>query len=112
MCRAFLSQGEPLYLFWDGAGNCHTLHATSGVDQGDPLAPLLFACGLGPGLHELEEALRDAAAVRGLARESVRVFAYLDDLAILTPPELAAEVLPTARRMLDALELELNAAKT
>ena len=67
---------------------------------------------MGPGLRELEEALRDAAAARGLARERVRVFAFLDDLAVLTPPELAAEVLPTAQRVLDAFELELNAAKT
>jgi hypothetical protein len=103
---------ESRYFFWDGAGQCHTLCATSGVDQGDPLAPLLFACGLRPGLRGLEDALRDAATARGLARESVRVFAYLDDLAVLTPPGLAADVLPTAQRVLDAFELELNAAKT
>ena len=34
------------YFFWDGTGQCHRLQATDGVDQGDPLAPLLFACGV------------------------------------------------------------------
>ena len=50
--------------------------------------------------------------MRLLPRSSVRVFAYLDDLAVLTPPELAAEVVPTAVRVLEALELQLNTGKT
>jgi len=111
-CAELFCRRESRYLFWDGAGRCHTLRATSGVDQGDPLAPLLFACGLGPRLAGLEEALRDRAEARGLPRESVRVLAYLDDVTVLTPPDLAGEVLPAAQRVLGAFGLEVNAAKT
>jgi len=111
-CAELFCRRESRYYFWDGAGQCHTLRATSGVDQGDPLAPLLFACGLGPRLADFEETLKHRAAALGLPRESVWVFAYLDDLAVLTPPGLAAEVLPAAQAALDAFELELNAAKT
>jgi len=111
-CAELFCRRESRYYFWDGTGRCHTLRATNGVDQGDPLAPLLFACGLGPRLRELEEALQDAALARGLPRASVRVLAFLDDLAVLTPPELAAEVVPTAHRVLGAFGLELNTGKT
>ena len=78
----------------------------------DPLAPLLFACGLAPCLRELEEALQELAGARGLPRSSVRVLAYLDDVAVLTPPELAVEVLPTAQRVLGAFGLQLSLDKT
>ena len=111
-CAELFCGRESHYYFWDGAGRCHTLRATDGVDQGDPLAPLLFACGLRPHLQKLEEELQDLARARGLAPRRVRVFAFLDDLAVLTPPELAGEVVPTARRLLANFGLELRAEKT
>ena len=111
-CAELFCRRESRYFFWDGAGRCHELRATEGVDQGDPLAPLLFACGLNPRLRELEEALQDLAAARGLQRSRVRVLAFLDDLAVLTPPELAAEVLPTAQRVLGSFGLVLAPEKT
>ena len=41
-CAELFCKRESQHLFWAGAGRCHTLRATDGVDQGDPLAPLLF----------------------------------------------------------------------
>ena len=82
------------------------------MDQGDPLAPLLFSCCLGPRLAKLEEALVDLAREHGLDPHRVRVLAYLDDVSVLTPPELAAHVLPAAQRILGEVNLELEPRKT
>ena len=106
------SQQESRYFFWDGRGACHRLRATSGVDQGDPLAPVLFACGLAPHLQALEDELQELARSHGLPARRVRVLAYLDDVALLAPPELAAEALAAAERHLAVLGLELNLGKT
>ena len=106
------SRRESQYFFWDGAALCHKLKATDGVDQGDPLAPLLFACGLRPRLQELEGVLQDLAAAQGLPRSNVKVLAFLDDVAVITPPEIAAQVFPSAQRIFGAFGLELSDAKT
>ena len=100
------------YLLWDDAGECHCLRATSGVDQGDPLAPLLFACGLKPCLEALESDLQQRARDLGLDPSRVRVLAYLDDVAVLVPPALASAVLPAAREALGVLGLDLRQEKT
>jgi hypothetical protein len=100
------------YLLWDAAGECHCLRATSGVDQGDPLAPLLFACGLKPCLEALEADLQQRARDAGLDPSRVRVLAYLDDVAVLVPPGLATAVLPAARGALEPFGLDLRPEKT
>ncbi len=111
-CAELFCRRTSQYLFWDGAGQCHRLRATSGVDQGDPLAPLLFACGLAPCLQALETDLQQLSRDRGLDRNRVRVLAYLDDVAVLVPPELATEVQAAETRALGALGLELRLEKT
>ena len=111
-CAELFCRRESRYLFWDGAGECHRLTATNGVDQGDPLAPLLFACGLSPSLRRLEEQLQDAAAARGLPRSSARVLAFLNDVALLVPPELAELAQSLAKAALHDYGLELSEAKT
>ena len=75
------------------------------MDQGDPLAPLLFACGLAPKLAELGDSLQQAARARGLAPSRARVLAYLDDVVLLVPPELAAEAVLEAQAKLGKLGL-------
>ena len=107
-CAQLFSARTSQYLFWDGGGRCHTLRATDGVDQGDPLAPLLFACGLAPHLRALETELRALASTLGVAPDRVHVFAYLDDVVVLAPPELAAETLPAAQRALGNFGLALH----
>ncbi len=84
-CAELFCRRESQYLFWDGSGRCHTLRSTNGVDQGDPLAPLLFACGLAPRLQELEEALQERAHELRLDFWRVRVLAFLDDVAVTAP---------------------------
>ena len=111
-CAELFCRRTSQYLFWDGAGECHRLTATNGVDQGDPLAPLLFACGLSPSLQRLEEQLQDLAEARGLARDSARVLAFLDDVALLLPPEIADQALPLSHATLREFGLELALAKT
>ncbi len=88
------------------------MSATSGVDQGDPLASLLFACGLRTRLRTLEEELQEEARRRNLGPSAAHVLAYHDDVVVTTPAELATEVLPTAWRVLGELGLELQPGKT
>ena len=82
------------------------------MDKGDPLAPLLFGCGLRPRLRALEDQLRHLAIGLGLPPGDVRVLAYLDDVVVMVPPKLAAQVLPTARAAFADLSLELQPGKT
>jgi hypothetical protein len=111
-CAELFCRRSSQYFFWDNAGECHKLSATSGVDQGDPLAPLLFASGLARPLRLLEVKLQDEAEARGLPRDSARVFAFLDDVALLLPPGLADFALPAAQDALSDYGLELAVAKT
>ena len=76
---------ESRYLFWDAAGKCHQLRATDGVDQGDPLSPLLFACGEKPSLEKLEADLCDRATAHNVDASKVRVHAFLHDVIVVTP---------------------------
>ena len=60
----------------------------------------------------LEDYLRQLAQERGLDPNRVRVLAYLDDVTVVVPPELAAEVPAAAQRAVGNLGLELRADKT
>jgi len=111
-CAELFSCRESQYYFWDSCGHCHRLRATSGVDQGDPLAPLLFACGVRPRLRALEDQLRNLAVAAGISPEGVSVLAYLDDVVVVVPPELASQALLTARAAFADLGLELQPSKT
>ena len=70
------------------------ISAALSPDQGDPLAPLLFACGAAPRPQALEAALHALAGERGVDANRVRVPAYRGDVVVVAPPELAADVLP------------------
>ncbi len=60
----------------------------------------------------LEENLRQLARDHGLDPSRMKVLAYLDDVAVLVPPELATEAQPAAERALGTLGLELRPKKT
>ena len=107
-----LSRRDSQYFFWDGKGACHRLGSSSGVDQGGPLAPLLFAFGFKPHLEQLEEDLRRLVADRGLDPNRVHLLAYLDDVTILVPPEIASEALAAAATAFRGFGLQLRADKT
>jgi hypothetical protein len=76
-----------------------------GVVQGDPLSPLFFALALQPTLI--------AARATLLEREpTAKIFAYLDDVIYIAPPDA---VVPTFERFQSAISgsrLNVNAAKT
>ena len=76
-----------------------TFWSTNGVQQGDPLGPLLFATGL-------QRAIREAPPISGLEAW------YLDDGAIIAPlPQLEA-LLSSLLISLPAIGLSLNLRKT
>jgi hypothetical protein len=59
----------------------HIIHSAQGVRQGDPMGPLMFSLGI-------RSLLRDLASALGPDR---LILAYLDDIYILSPDELASE---------------------
>ena len=77
-----------------------------------PLSPLLFACGEKPCLEELEADLCDRATAHNVDASKVRVHAFLDDVIVVTPSLVAADVQPVARRALGRQGLELSPDKT
>ena len=83
-CGLRLFYGQPSsYCWWDATGACRTVPQGEGCEQGDPLAPALFALGQ-------HEALCQAAAK--LHRDDA-LLAFLDDLYVVTVPELARAAL-------------------
>ena len=95
-----------VYLFWDAKGSVH------GVDQGDPLAPLLFAWGMRPRLIELEKRLKEFGVAAGLTAARARVLAYLDDVIIAVPPTIASQVLGVAAEVFQGFGLILREDET
>ena len=91
---------------------CHHLSSTDGLDQGDPLAPIIFALGLAPHLNALESRLRDMASAQGLDPNRVHILAYLDDISIIVPPTMAVEALEAASVAFLAFGLSLRLQKT
>ena len=64
--------------------------------------------GLGHATAQLfrDQGARVLVAARSLPEATVRVFAFLDDVVVLTPRCLAAEIVPAAQRILGAFGLE------
>ena len=71
------------YLWWDDEGRVHDIAQAEGVEQGDPLAPGLYALGQHDSL----------VAASASLRPDERLAAFLDDLYVVTLPERAAPLL-------------------
>ena len=71
------------------------VESDAGVDQGDSLAPVLFAFGVQGAARALEKELKHLAGVLADNAEVV-VLLYLDDVYIFVPQEVALHVLPLA----------------
>ena len=70
------------YLWEDNEGNVHSIPQGEGDEQGDAMMPLLFCLGQ-------QEALQ---AVHRQLQAGERLFAYLDDVYVVTRPERVVEV--------------------
>ena len=71
------------HLWWDDGGRVHDIAQAEGVEQGDPLAPGLYALGQHDSL----------VAASASLRPDERLAAFLDDLYVVTVPERAAPLL-------------------
>ena len=78
--RGFYAR-QSVYLWWDSPGVCHRILQGEGCEQGDPLAPALYALAQHDGL---------AAASQGL-RSGDRLAAFLDDLYVSTTASRARD---------------------
>ena len=79
--------GEPLE---------EVIRADDGADQGDPAGPLLFCASFAPALREIRSSIEARMADRGIGGGSIFVGAFMDDLAIVVPPEVAAFAVQSA----------------
>jgi hypothetical protein len=75
-------------------------YSETGVKQGDPLGPLLFAAGL-----------QDVLARLHVQVPGVTVLAYLDDIPIFGPPDQVALAFIWLKRKLSFLGLDINQDK-
>ena len=75
--------GRPSQYLWeDDSGNVHTIQQGEGGEQGDALMPLLCSLGQHQALDEV---------VRGLL-PTEKLFAHLDDVYVVTTPDMVATV--------------------
>ena len=74
---------SPSRYWWeDELGETRTVHQGEGGEQGDPLMPLLFSLGQ----H------RALVGVQAHLKTDERLFAFLDDIYVVCPPERVGEV--------------------
>ena len=91
------------YLWWDDEGRVHDIAQAEGVEQGDPLAPGIYALGQHDSL----------VAASASLRPDVRLAAFLDDLYVVTVPERAAPLLRVVTSEVErGAGVEANLGKT
>ena len=75
--------GSPSEHLWeDNQGNVHVVPQGEGGEQGDAMMPLLFCLGQKEALQSVQRQLEDGE----------RLFAFLDDVYVVTRPERVGEV--------------------
>ena len=91
------------YLWEDEAGVVHTVEQGEGGEQGDVLMPLLFSLGQHAALKAVQEGLQ----------EGERLFAFLDDIYVVTSPERVGEVYALlSTHLLRCSSIRINVGKT
>ena len=81
--------GSPSSYLWDDdEGEMHEIKQGEGGEQGDALMPLLYALGQHQALQEVQSQLCS----------SERLFAFLDDIYVVSAPERTCEVYNILRR--------------
>jgi hypothetical protein len=83
-----------------------TITIAEGVTQGDPLSPLFFSLGIQSTLEATQQVLETNGAT------AARVFAYLDDVCIIGPPERVADAFTTFKNCASKIGLAVNPTKT
>ena len=96
--------GDPsTYLWWDAAGNCREVSQGEGCEQGDPLAPALYALGQHGALSSAASALAPSESL----------LAFLDDLYVVTNRDRARECRDVVvHRVEDECGIASNVGKT
>ena len=85
--------GSPSVYYWyDGQGDLHEIRQGEGIEQGDSLAPALFALA--------QHGALEAAA--GALAPGDRLLAFLDDVCVVTTPERARAAYDTVSRAIAA----------
>ena len=79
--RLFYSEPSA-YIWEDEDGETHTIHQGEGGEQGDALMPILFSVGQHAALEATQRRLR----------RDERLFAFLDDIYLVSKPERVGEV--------------------
>ena len=99
-----LFYGRPsTYSWWDDQGRCRQIQQGEGCEQGDPLAPALFALGQHDALHRAATTLRPDESL----------LAFLDDLYITTtPPRARTSLDTTVEAVADHCGIGSNLGKT
>lgn len=96
------------YVFRDQLGDIWHIQGERGVEQGDPLAPVLFAWATVDLLEYLEGKLNSWAPGQNL----FLVRAYLDDVVIIGPTAFLRRAISLAEEIFLTAGLELNRQKT
>ena len=96
---SYCSPSRLLYQRKKGDKSLHVIPSTSGGRQGDSIMPALFCLAMAP-------VLKDIARFHG-----VRVFAYLDDVTVVGPPDATVAAVAEIVRRLASITLRVNTSK-
>jgi len=106
---------ESTVVFFTADGRVIELHTCTGVDQGCPGSPVLFALGMRRAINRIRARLREwLTSCPDLALQTavLEVLSYLDDLTVVLPPAAVETALPVVEEELQEVGLTVNRDKT